>query len=105
MVYPNSPLLLASHTEHLSSSQPTRRRVRVRVWRPASSKTSAWDKERRGAAAADGLSSEALPRHVVVIMDGNARWVRARGLPVSAGHEAGYRSLKQMVKLSRRWGI
>ncbi|OAY72727.1 Dehydrodolichyl diphosphate synthase 2 [Ananas comosus] len=53
----------------------------------------------------DGLSPEALPRHVAVIMDGNARWARARGLPVSAGHEAGYRSLKQMVKLSRRWGI
>ncbi|XP_073006433.1 cis-prenyltransferase 4, chloroplastic-like [Typha latifolia] len=51
------------------------------------------------------LLPELLPRHVAVIMDGNARWARARGLPVSMGHEAGYRSLKEVVKLSLQWGI
>ncbi|XP_058101182.1 cis-prenyltransferase 4, chloroplastic-like isoform X1 [Magnolia sinica] len=53
----------------------------------------------------EGLSREAMPRHVAVIMDGNARWARAQGLPPAAGHEAGVRSLKQMVKLSCMWEI
>ncbi|CAD5170024.1 unnamed protein product [Musa acuminata subsp. malaccensis] len=51
------------------------------------------------------LRPESLPRHVAVIMDGNSRWAKARGLPSSAGHEAGYRTLKKMVELSCQWGI
>ncbi|XP_040384970.1 cis-prenyltransferase 4, chloroplastic-like [Oryza brachyantha] len=52
-----------------------------------------------------GLRAEPLPRHVAVVMDGNARWARARGLPSAAGHEAGRRALEEMVRLSRAWGI
>ncbi|EHA8591802.1 putative Dehydrodolichyl diphosphate synthase 3 [Cocos nucifera] len=52
-----------------------------------------------------GLQRELLPRHVAVIMDGNSRWARMKGQPTWAGHEAGYRSLQEMVKLSCRWGI
>ncbi|XP_010910147.1 uncharacterized protein [Elaeis guineensis] len=51
------------------------------------------------------LRWELLPKHVAVIMDGNSRWARMKGLPTWAGHEAGYRSLEEMVKLSCRWGI
>ncbi|KAL6006352.1 Cis-prenyltransferase 4, chloroplastic [Asimina triloba] len=53
----------------------------------------------------DGLRDGPVPRHVAVIMDGNARWARARGLPPSAGHQEGVRSLKEMVKLSCMWGV
>lgn len=52
-----------------------------------------------------GLRREWLPRHVAVIMDGNSRWAKARGLPTSAGHEAGYNALREMLRLSRAWGI
>ncbi|MQM02075.1 hypothetical protein Taro_034834 [Colocasia esculenta] len=52
-----------------------------------------------------GLSPELIPRHVAVIMDGNSRWARNRGLPTSAGHEAGYRALKEIVRLSGSWGV
>uniref|UniRef100_A0A0D9V7Z4 Alkyl transferase n=1 Tax=Leersia perrieri TaxID=77586 RepID=A0A0D9V7Z4_9ORYZ len=52
-----------------------------------------------------GLRAELLPRHVAVVMDGNARWARARGLPSAAGHEAGRRALEEMVRLSRAWGV
>ncbi|ONK76808.1 uncharacterized protein A4U43_C02F50 [Asparagus officinalis] len=52
-----------------------------------------------------GLQRELLPKHVAVIMDGNSRWAASRGLPASAGHEVGYRSLKDIVTLSCRWGI
>ncbi|BAC03324.1 putative undecaprenyl pyrophosphate synthetase [Oryza sativa (japonica cultivar-group)] len=51
------------------------------------------------------LRAESLPRHVAVVMDGNARWARARGLPSAAGHEAGRRALEETVRLSRAWGI
>ncbi|XP_021720684.1 dehydrodolichyl diphosphate synthase 2-like [Chenopodium quinoa] len=52
-----------------------------------------------------GLRHEAMPRHVAVIMDGNVRWARQRGLPGGAGHEAGVRSLRRMVELSGKWGV
>jgi undecaprenyl diphosphate synthase len=38
-------------------------------------------------------------------MDGNARWARARGLPVLAGHREGAKTLKQIVKDAVRLGI
>lgn len=38
-------------------------------------------------------------------MDGNVRWARQRGLPSSAGHEAGVRSLRELVELCCRWGV
>ncbi|RMF74405.1 MAG: hypothetical protein D6744_14515, partial [Planctomycetota bacterium] len=36
-----------------------------------------------------GVPRAALPRHVAIIMDGNGRWARRRGLPRVAGHRAG----------------
>jgi undecaprenyl diphosphate synthase len=41
---------------------------------------------------------ELVPRHVAVIMDGNGRWAGARGLPRTAGHEAGEAALLDLVK-------
>lgn len=52
-----------------------------------------------------GLRAESLPRHVAVVMDGNSRWARARGLPSAAGQEAGRRALEEVVRLSRAWGV
>lgn len=52
-----------------------------------------------------GLRREWLPRHVAVIMDGNSRWAKARCLLSSAGHEAGYRALREILRLSCAWGI
>ncbi|ERN09787.1 hypothetical protein AMTR_s00029p00242010 [Amborella trichopoda] len=45
-------------------------------------------------------SDTLLAEHVAMIMDGNSRWARERGLPVSAGHEAGVRAFRKVVKLS-----
>lgn len=39
-----------------------------------------------------------LPRHVAIIMDGNGRWARARGVPRLMGHRAGRESVREAVK-------
>lgn len=52
-----------------------------------------------------GLQRELMPRHVAVIMDGNVRWARRRGLPATSGHEAGVQSLRELIELCVKWGI
>ena len=39
-----------------------------------------------------------IPRHVAIIMDGNGRWARARGLPRLAGHRAGTENVRRIVE-------
>lgn len=46
-----------------------------------------------------------LPVHIGVIMDGNGRWAKKRGLPRSAGHKAGADSLKKIVTHCNNMGI
>ncbi len=46
-----------------------------------------------------------VPRHVAVVMDGNGRWAKQRGLPRTAGHEAGEASLLDVVHGAIELGI
>jgi undecaprenyl diphosphate synthase len=46
-----------------------------------------------------------VPRHVAVIMDGNGRWARQRGLPRHAGHREGMKSVREAVEGSIEAGI
>lgn len=39
-----------------------------------------------------------IPTHIAIIMDGNARWARDKGLPVAMGHKAGLSTIKSLVK-------
>ena len=50
-------------------------------------------------------SLERLPRHVGIIMDGNGRWARARGLPRLAGHRAGTETLRRVLRAAVEFGI
>jgi undecaprenyl diphosphate synthase len=43
------------------------------------------------------LKADQIPNHVAVVMDGNGRWAKERGMPRTAGHEAGEASLLDMV--------
>lgn len=45
-----------------------------------------------------GLERSRLPRHVAVIMDGNGRWARSRGLPRIEGHRRGVGSVRTIVE-------
>ncbi|XP_006338990.1 dehydrodolichyl diphosphate synthase 2-like [Solanum tuberosum] len=51
------------------------------------------------------LRRELMPKHIAVILDGNRRWAKKRGLPVALGYVAGIRALRNFVKLSYNWGI
>ncbi|MBB5337210.1 undecaprenyl diphosphate synthase family protein [Pectinatus brassicae] len=44
------------------------------------------------------LQPELLPQHVAIIMDGNGRWAKKRGLPRTAGHKKGVDVLHKIVK-------
>ncbi len=44
------------------------------------------------------LKTEQIPNHVAVVMDGNGRWAKKRGLPRTAGHEAGEAALFDVVQ-------
>ena len=46
-----------------------------------------------------------VPRHVAIIMDGNGRWARRRGLPRLAGHREGAESVRSALRSCRRHGI
>jgi undecaprenyl diphosphate synthase len=51
------------------------------------------------------LQREKLPRHVAVIMDGNGRWAKTRGMPRIMGHRRGVDALKDLLRCCRDWGI
>lgn len=46
-----------------------------------------------------------VPEHVAIIMDGNGRWAKARGLPRVAGHRAGTENLRTIIRASAKFGI
>ena len=52
-----------------------------------------------GARAVDGVAAPSPgPRHVAIIMDGNGRWAKQRGLPRVAGHKAGVDSVRAATR-------
>ena len=52
-----------------------------------------------------GLDHARLPRHVAIIMDGNGRWARGRGLPRVMGHRSGIKAVRAAVEMAREAGI
>ena len=58
-----------------------------------------------GARADHRAPDAAVPRHVALIMDGNGRWAKARGLPRSAGHRAGAEAARAAVRAAGEAGV
>ena len=50
-------------------------------------------------------SLERMPCHIGIIMDGNGRWARARGLPRLAGHRAGVENLRRVLRAAVEFGV
>ena len=52
-----------------------------------------------------GVDLEHLPRHVAIIMDGNGRWAKKRGLPRKAGHAAGAETFRTIATFAKELGL
>ena len=50
-------------------------------------------------------SFDKVPQHIAIIMDGNGRWAKARGLPRLAGHRAGTENLRTIIQAGVDFGI
>ncbi len=48
---------------------------------------------------------KAVPQHIAIIMDGNGRWARQRGLPRLAGHRAGTENLRRIIEACVEFGV
>jgi undecaprenyl diphosphate synthase len=57
------------------------------------------------AGASDSKVSARVPRHIAVIMDGNGRWAKQKGLPRAIGHREGVRSLHEAVETCDDAGV
>ncbi len=53
----------------------------------------------------EGGAPSAPPRHVAIIMDGNGRWAKARGLPRLAGHKQGVSAVREVVRAAAEAGV
>ncbi len=51
------------------------------------------------------LDKNRIPAHVAIIMDGNGRWAKAKGVPRLAGHNAGMKAMKEIVRHSSVLGV
>ena len=50
-------------------------------------------------------AERALPTHIAIIMDGNGRWAKKRGMPRSAGHVAGAKTFKNIARYCNKIGL
>ena len=50
------------------------------------------------------LENMVIPNHVAVILDGNGRWAKKRGIPRAMGHKAGCETLEKMVRVASEIG-
>lgn len=51
------------------------------------------------------MENENLPKHIAIIMDGNRRWAKAKGMPTSFGHKEGAKTLEKIVRYANKIGI
>lgn len=53
----------------------------------------------------DKIQMTNIPQHVAIIMDGNGRWAKRKGLPKIAGHRAGVKAVKEAIEAARDLGV
>ena len=51
------------------------------------------------------MDPQNIPQHIAIIMDGNGRWAKERGLPRVAGHREGAQSLRAALKACAEFGV
>ncbi|MBI2595413.1 di-trans,poly-cis-decaprenylcistransferase [Candidatus Daviesbacteria bacterium] len=55
--------------------------------------------------AKNSFPKDHVPEHIAIIMDGNRRWARARGLPDIKGHEEGSKALENLIQPAAKLGV
>ena len=50
-------------------------------------------------------SGTTIPDHIAIILDGNRRWARAKGIPTLEGHKAGFEAGMNIARAARNWGV
>jgi undecaprenyl diphosphate synthase len=68
-------------------------------------KLSKWMKQEKSTYIHNELDKTNIPYHVAIIMDGNGRWAKKRGLPRVAGHHEGMQAVKRAVRSANKLGI
>ena len=53
----------------------------------------------------DLKKSGPIPRHIAIIMDGNGRWAKSKGMPRALGHREGVRSVREIVSACGELGV
>lgn len=53
----------------------------------------------------DDIDFGNIPQHVAIIMDGNGRWAKTKGLPRVAGHRAGMNAIREITQVANKLGI
>ena len=51
------------------------------------------------------MEQKNMPKHIAIIMDGNRRWAKSKGLPVALGHKEGAKTLEKIVRYAKEIGI
>ena len=51
------------------------------------------------------MSNRKIPEHIAIIMDGNGRWAKERGLPRNEGHRRGTKTLESIIKHAEKLGV
>lgn len=51
------------------------------------------------------MEKEKLPKHIGLIMDGNRRWAKSKGIPIALGHKEGAETLEKIVRYANKIGI
>ena len=51
------------------------------------------------------FDKESMPKHIAIIMDGNRRWARAKGIPINMGHKEGAKTLEKVVRYANKIGL
>lgn len=51
------------------------------------------------------MDKDNLPKHIAIIMDGNRRWAKQKGLPIKLGHKEGAKTLENIVRYANKIGI
>ncbi len=51
------------------------------------------------------MNTENMPKHIAIIMDGNRRWAREKGLDIKQGHKEGAKTLERIVRYANKIGL